>query len=99
MKTKEEFEKLVEGLTELEMTDLLEVCNDTINRNKWAELRDECIGDGNKIDELENENHELQESVDELESEKDEIEAKVVDALDSLVKGNTDKAKKILSEI
>lgn len=41
MKSKEFFELLVADLTELEMTDLLESCNELIDRNKWTKLREE----------------------------------------------------------
>lgn len=99
MKTKEEFETLVVGLTELEMADLLEVCSAVIDRNKWGNLRDECIGDGDKIDELEDEVHEAQEQRDALEEEKDSIERDANTALEFLVKGDIEKAKKILSDI
>lgn len=99
MKTREEFESFVADLTELEMADLLESCSNVIDRNKWGNLRDECIGDGDKIDELQDAAHELDEKLMTLEEEKDSIEREANTALEYLIKGDIEKAKKILSNI
>lgn len=99
MKTKEEFEKLVNDLTELEMADLLESCEQVMNRNKWNKLRDTIFIDSDIVEDLEWRNSKLSEDVDELESAKDDLERVATRALEQLNGGKIEEAKKILSEI
>lgn len=89
----------IADLTELEMTDLLESCNELIDRNKWTKLREEVFTEGLQIDELQDENDKLSEDNEELQYEKDELERDCNKALDYLNEGEIEKAKKILSEI
>lgn len=99
MKRKEEFESLVENLTELEMADLLESCEQVINRNKWNKLRDAIFTDSDVVENLEWENSKLEDKIDELDNEKEDIERDANRALEYLIGGKIDEAKKILSEI
>lgn len=99
MKSKEFFEMFIADLTELEMTDLLESCNELIDRNKWAKLREQVFTDDYTIDVLESKMDDLADDNDRLERMNDDIQTDANRALECLVDGKIDEAKKILANI
>lgn len=70
MKSREFFQQLIDGLTELEMTDLMEAADEYITRNQWGDLREQVFSDRDALDEAESN---LEESVGENEELRDEI--------------------------
>lgn len=99
MKTKEEFEVICANLTELEMADLLEVCSAIIDRNEWGNLRDQCIGDGDKISDLEEESEKKDEKIWRLEEEIEDYEKEIIKVLSLLENDKVAEAKTKLSQI
>lgn len=99
IKTKEDFEKLVADLSELEMSDLLDVCTAVVERNKWSGLQYEYLKDFDRLDELENEVHEKDEKIDMLEQDAQDNESITTRALELLIDGKIDEAKKKLAQI
>lgn len=99
MKTKEEFESFVADLTELEMADLLEVCNQLIERNKWSEMRDEIITDNDKVGDLEATIAEKEEEIENLEEAADFKDQQIIKVLSLLENDKFDEAKLKLSQI
>ncbi len=99
MKSKQFFELLVDDLTELEMTDLLEACEASIYRNRWTELRKVTMGDFETIEDLEDKIVEKEEEISDLEGDKMLLEREANKALDFLNDGKIDEAKTILSNL
>lgn len=83
MKTKEEFESFVSGLTELEMSDLLQACNQKIIRDQMGALVD-IFRDEDLEEEMERIQDNQSEEIADLEKFNDNLRSEISKVLAKL---------------